>query len=92
MRLKLHNILKIEDADIEIGGLTVLTGENDSGKSTVGKVMFSLLKALNNVRQIDRLKTVSLIRRDLFFIKRYFQPEEQLGLGLNDLLDTSHKK
>lgn len=89
MKLKLHNILKIENADIEIGGLTVLAGENDSGKSTVGKVLFSLLKALNNVRQIDRLKTVSLIRRDLFIIKRYFQPEEQLALGLNDLLDTS---
>ena len=42
MKLKLHNILKIEDADIEIGGLTVLTGENNSGKSTVGKILFSI--------------------------------------------------
>lgn len=36
MKLKLHNILKVADADIELGGLTVITGENDSGKSTVG--------------------------------------------------------
>ena len=30
MRLKLRNVLKIKNADIEIGGLTVLTGENES--------------------------------------------------------------
>lgn len=41
----MHNILKVADADIELGGLTVITGENDSGKSTVGKVLFSTLKA-----------------------------------------------
>lgn len=70
MRIKLHNILKIESADIEIGGLTVLTGENNSGKSTIGKILFSVLKAVNNVRQIDRIKTVSLIRRELFSIRR----------------------
>ena len=70
MNLKLHNILKIKDADIEIGGLTVLTGENNSGKSTVGKILFSILKATNNVRQLDKMKTVSIIRRELLSLKR----------------------
>ncbi len=69
MNLKLHNILKIKDADIEIGGLTVLTGENNSGKSTVGKILFSILKATNNVRQLDKMKTVSIIRRELLSLK-----------------------
>lgn len=72
MKLKLHNILKIEDAEIEIGGLTVITGENDSGKSTVGKILFSILKAANNVRQVDKLKTASSIKLELAFLKRMF--------------------
>jgi predicted ATPase len=76
MKLRLHNILKIEDADIEIGGLTVLTGENNSGKSTVGKILFSILKAANNVRQVDRMKTVSLIMTELISLKRMFHRSE----------------
>lgn len=73
MRLKLQNILRIGNADIEIGGLTVLTGENDSGKSTIGKMLFSILKAENNVRQVDRSKTVSRIRSELVSLKRMFR-------------------
>lgn len=75
MNLKLHNILKIENADIEIGGLTVLTGGNNSGKSTVGKILFSILKAANNVRQVDKMKTSSLIRSELALLKRIFRSE-----------------
>lgn len=77
MNLKLHNILKIENADIEIGGLTVLTGGNNSGKSTVGKVLFSILKAANNVRQVDKMKTASLIKFELASLKRMFRFELQ---------------
>ena len=72
MRLKLHNTLKVADADIELGGLTVITGENDSGKSTVGKVLFSTLKAANNVRQVDRVNTLSILRTQLASVKRLF--------------------
>ena len=79
MNLKLHNILKIKDADIEIGGLTVLTGENNSGKSTVGKILFSILKATNNVRQLDKMKTVSIIRRELLSLKKMFHSSENIS-------------
>ena len=79
MNLKLHNILKIKDADIEIGSLTVLTGENNSGKSTVGKILFSILKATNNVRQLDKMKTVSIIRRELLSLKKMFHSSENIS-------------
>lgn len=88
MKLKLHNILKIEDADIEIGGLTVLTGENNSGKSTVGKILFSILKAANNVRQVDKMKTVSLIRTELISLKRMFHRSENASV-LDDIQSLS---
>jgi len=47
MRLKLHNIGMISNADILLDGLTVVAGENDTGKSTAGKALFSLIKSDN---------------------------------------------
>jgi len=47
MKLKLNHIGMIESADIELNGLTVIAGENDSGKSTVGKVLYSLIKSIS---------------------------------------------
>ena len=72
MKIKLRNILKVASADIELGGLTVITGENDSGKSTIGKILFSVLKSINNVNQIDKIKTLSVLRIRLSVIKRIF--------------------
>ena len=48
MNLKLTNIGKIRQADINMKGLTVIAGLNDSGKSTIGKVLFVTIKALVN--------------------------------------------
>lgn len=68
MRLKLNNILKIANADIELGGLTVITGVNDSGKSTIGKVLFTTLKTIRNVNQVNKLSTLDKIRNNLYAI------------------------
>ncbi|MBA5249383.1 MAG: ABC transporter ATP-binding protein, partial [Gammaproteobacteria bacterium] len=47
MKLTIKNIGTIKEAEIELSGLTVIAGENDSGKSTVGKLMFSIVKAIS---------------------------------------------
>jgi predicted ATPase len=47
MRLKLQNIGIIEEADINVDGITLIAGQNDSGKSTVGKVLYSIIKGFN---------------------------------------------
>lgn len=47
MRLKLQNIGIIEDATIDINGITLIAGQNDSGKSTVGKVLYALTRGIN---------------------------------------------
>ena len=46
MHLKIENILSIKKANINLNGLTVIAGANDSGKSTVGKALFCLVKSI----------------------------------------------
>ena len=54
MRLSISDINKIGKADIKINGLTVIAGTNDSGKSTVGKMLFSIIKALTNSKDSSK--------------------------------------
>ena len=53
MKLNIKNIGKIAEASIEINTITIIAGENDTGKSTFSKTLFSLLYSLydnkNNV-------------------------------------------
>ena len=49
MRLEIQNINKIKEADIALNGLTVIVGENDMGKSTIGRAFFSIIKAVSNM-------------------------------------------
>ncbi|RKZ40834.1 MAG: hypothetical protein DRR16_08640 [Candidatus Parabeggiatoa sp. nov. 3] len=47
MEITIRNIGLLQKANIILDGLTVIAGVNDTGKSTVGKVIFSLIKANN---------------------------------------------
>ncbi|HFQ2639009.1 TPA: AAA family ATPase [Escherichia coli] len=51
MRIKINNFGTIAEADVSVGGLTVITGENDTGKSTVGKILFSMVKAISRYQE-----------------------------------------
>lgn len=53
MRLKIQNINKVQEADIKLDGLTVIAGANSSGKSTVGKLLFSIIKAISNAEELS---------------------------------------
>lgn len=58
MKIRLKNMGIIKKANIKIDGLTVIAGENDTGKSTVGKALFWLLsditQTLNNSRSREK--------------------------------------
>ena len=56
MELQLKNIGMIKEANIKLDGLTVIAGENDTGKSTVGKALFMILHHLNHVLLIRHIK------------------------------------
>lgn len=47
MKINIENIGIISDANIAINGISLIAGPNDSGKSTVGKILYSLIRGLN---------------------------------------------
>lgn len=49
MNIRLENIGIISDSEIEVKGLTVIVGHNNSGKTTVGKVLYSLVDAVSDI-------------------------------------------
>ena len=46
MELIINHIGKVSSADIKLDGITVICGENNSGKSTVGKILFSYFNSM----------------------------------------------
>ena len=49
MKLVLENIGMLERAEVKLDGLTVIAGENDTGKSTVGKALMAVNLAHNSI-------------------------------------------
>lgn len=51
MKLVLENIGLLKKAEIDLNHLTVIAGENDNGKSTIGKVVFCTIKAMSRYKE-----------------------------------------
>lgn len=61
MKLTLKNIGKIGTASVEINGITVIAGENNTGKSTVGRALFAVFNSFCNVqKQIENERVDSV--------------------------------
>lgn len=51
MQIKLKNIGMLKESELSLNSLTLIAGENDNGKSTVGKVVFCIIKAINRYKE-----------------------------------------
>lgn len=49
MELSIENFAKIKSSKIKLDGITAIAGLNDTGKSTVGKVLFGIFSAVANI-------------------------------------------
>jgi hypothetical protein len=71
VELKIRNVGKIDSADIEIKGITIIAGLNGTGKSTVSRSLFAMFHSFSNIsRKINWEKQYAIER--LFFSSNYF--------------------
>lgn len=71
MELKIRNVGKIDSADIEIKGITIIAGLNGTGKSTVSRSLFAIFHSFSNIsRKINWEKQYAIEK--LFFSSNYF--------------------
>jgi len=90
MNLKLENIGIIKKANIDIDGLTVIAGENDTGKSTLSKAIFALLKSRDKdfsmlpkvfkEKSIYKNSTMELETKDI----KYFRKDDSVWSTFTD--------
>ena len=71
--LTLNNIGAIKEAQIHLNGLVVMAGENDTGKSTVTKILMALIKAHNigknkqkNYGKVSKEREFNTLIKNLF--------------------------
>lgn len=63
MKLSVKNIGKIAEAEIEINGIAVIAGENNTGKSTMGKALYAVFNGFYRIKdQIFRERVRSISR------------------------------
>jgi len=78
MRLNINKIGIIKEADIALNGLTVIAGKNDSGKSTISKVLYSMITTLEQVEY--KLENLSHIE--------YSQYQSKFNKSIQDIFNN----
>ena len=70
-KVKIKNIGKLADAEIHIGDFTVFAGPNNTGKSFVSKLLYSLFNAMNANHAETHLNNLfEPVKRHSFMISR----------------------
>lgn len=73
MDINIKNVGIVKEASVKLNGLTVIAGENDTGKSTVGKVIFAIVKAASRHEQdLNESKEQNILRtiEDIYVLGR----------------------
>lgn len=65
MELRLKYVNRIKSADMKLNGLTVIVGPNNSGKSTIGRTLYSIVKAIANTKMASEEDNEARLRRHI---------------------------
>lgn len=91
MTLHLENFGKIRHAEIELNGLTVIAGHNDTGKSTIGKALFAIVKSISEYPELyEEVRKENLFFQIMSFNfealnNKTLQKNEELINAINEL-------
>lgn len=66
MKIQLENIGKIHQSQIDLNGITAIAGENNTGKSTVGKTLFCIFNSFYHLNQKIRLARREMIAKAVY--------------------------
>ena len=83
MKLIVNKVGKIKEASLDINGLTVIAGKNDTGKSTIGKVLYSLCRALGMYNYFfDDVEKDKIVANNLIPLFRKYTSSRESNLEL----------
>ena len=90
-QLNIKNIGKLTDAKIQIGQFTVFAGPNNTGKSFVSKVLYSLFNAMNmHPAGVHIINLTYPLFESLENIERYSKKRGELLSPLRDEIEILH--
>lgn len=84
MEIKLNNIGIVKDSTISVKGLTVITGKNNSGKTTVGKAIYALLDAVSSLDAKARRDRAQYVLKRIDEVQDCFDVLRFLGHMLDE--------
>ena len=101
MEFSIRGIGIIKEADIKIEGLTVIAGSNNSGKTTVGRALYAITSAVENLtekQQTDQALAVFYRIRKVIepfneWLSRYgdfSHEEESSNQFINEIFEVRH--
>lgn len=92
-KLEIKNFGKLSDAEIDIGQFTVFAGPNNTGKSSVSKLLYSIFNGMNANHALVYFNILTKSLRDeLKGLKRYAYEDEDFPLSvLNTQIDQMEK-
>lgn len=82
MKISVQNFGIISDASIEINGISLIAEINDSGKSTIGKIFYSLVRGLNPDEDIFITEKNDTIRKFYQNILRILRDDKNIDISI----------
>lgn len=82
LNILIENFRAINYADINIDGITVIAGENGSGKSTISKLIYYMYKTISNYEELIS-ENLNFQLKDILILIR---------ISINDLFDKKSDK
>ncbi|MDR1469898.1 MAG: ATP-binding protein [Spirochaetaceae bacterium] len=96
MLFKINNIGKIQEAEIEVNGITVIAGHNNTGKSTYGKILYCMFNAFCDAQAAIHRERRKNIKDFVHAVTRFrygnIRAEDLIQVIINDIIDHQSSK
>lgn len=92
MQIEIKNIWKIKEAKVNLSWLSIIAWSNDSWKSTVSKIVFSVIKAFQRYREDFEYSKEQILEKDiesLYIFLRYHILRKADSKSKDEELDLS---